>query len=358
MPAGLDYGNARLRAMRSRLLSGADYEGLVGVESMDGLVSALATTAYATDLDEALPRFTGLRRFDEIVRHHMVRVLGALPTFYERREDGIIGLLTDRWDLQNLRTLFRAKSRFEATDEMLRMMVPIGRLGAPELSELAIQPGLRYVIDLMVAWRIPSRETARGVRDAWSTYESTGDLVVLEDALNRAFADRLDEQLDGDDTGAATALRAEIDEINMLTCLRLRTAREAGEATRADLDGIDHYLPGGRVRRRTLAAAEAADDRPTVVSLLDRAPLLRGWRSALQDWADSDDLVALADAVRLASTRHAVGLFARGDPLGYDVPVAFVRAQEHEARNLRWIGRGIAHGLDRLVVEQNVAVVA
>ena len=353
----LDYGNARLRAMRSRLLTEADYSGLLGVDSMDGLVSAMATTSYAADLDAALPRFTGLRRFDEIVRHHLVRVLGPVSTFYQRPPGGVISLLTDRWDLQNLRALFRAKSRFEATDEMLRLTVPIGRLGGAELNELAMQPSLRYALDLMFAWRIPSRVTARAVRDAWPAYEASGDLIILESALNRAFAYRLVEVLGADQTGAAVVLRAELDEINVLTCLRLQAARAVGETVRPETPETPHFLPGGRIRLETLAAAAAANDRREAAALLDRAQLLPGWSPALHEWADTADLVALADALRLASTRYAVDLFARGDPLGYDVPVAFVRAQEHEARNLRWISRGIAHGLGRQQVERNVVVI-
>ena len=96
------------------------HDSLVATDSMDGLISLLANTAYAPDLDAALPRFTGLRRLDEIVRHHLVRVLGAVPTFYDRRQDDVISLLTDRWDLQNLRTLLRAKSRLDAADEAQR----------------------------------------------------------------------------------------------------------------------------------------------------------------------------------------------------------------------------------------------
>ena len=353
---GLDYGNARLRAMQNLLLSAPDYYGLVGTDSMDGQISALAATAYPSDVDAALPRFTGLRRFDEIVRHHMVRVLGPLPSYYENPRDGVVGLLTDRWDLHNLRTLFRVKSRFEATDEMLRMMVPIGRLGAAELNELAVQPSLRYVIDLMVAWRIPSRETAQAVRDTWTVYESSGDLTVLETALGRAFAKRVGEQLDRDDSGAAAVLRGELDEINVLTCLRVRAARDAGERTRLDSLGTDQYLPGGRVRLDVLADIAATDDRSAATSQLQRLPLPPGWELAISDWDRSGDLVALAAALRLASTRRAVGLFGHGDPLGYDIPVAFTRAQENEARNLRWIGRGIAHGLGRPEVEHDLAV--
>lgn len=355
---GLDYGNARLRARRSRLLSAADYDSLIAADSLDGLISVLATTAYAPDLDAALPRFTGLRRLDEIVRCHLIRVLGAVPTFYDRRQDDVISLLTDRWDLQNLRTLLRAKSRLEAADEALRLMAPIGRLGAAELNELAMQPSLRYVVDLMVTWRIPSRPTARAVRDAWPAYESSGDLAVLESALNRAFADRLDDVLEANQTGAAAVLRSELDEINVLTCLRLQAARTAGETVRPDTVGTHPYLPGGRVSLEPLATVATTGDRSAAVTLLDRTSLLPGWSSALHEWAGTGDLVVLADALQLASTRFSVDLFASGDPLGYDVPVAFVKAQEHEARNLRWIGRGIAHGLGRSLIEHKVVVAA
>ena len=153
-------------------------------------------------------------------------------------------------------------------------------------------------------------------------------------------------------------LRSELDEVNVLTCVRLHAARLAGEPFGSDTARSSPYLPGGRIRFEMLTEAASADDRPTAASALDRASLPAGWPPALREWAGTGDAVALAEALRLASTRWAVGLFSRGDPLGYDVPVAFVRAQEHEARNLRWISRGIAHGLGRSFVERNVEVAA
>ena len=77
----------------------------------------------------------------------------------------------------------------------------------------------------------------------------------------------------------------------------------------------------------------------------------------ISEWADHDDLVALTEELQIASTRRAVRLFSRGDPLGFAVPVAFSRAQEHEVRNLRWIGRGVVHGFDPAEIEARVVVI-
>ena len=50
---GYDYGNARLRAMRSNLLDMGDYTALVAVGSFDAFLGALHATSYEPDLEAA-----------------------------------------------------------------------------------------------------------------------------------------------------------------------------------------------------------------------------------------------------------------------------------------------------------------
>src|SRR3972149_5969468 len=59
------YINARVRAMRSRLLPSARLEELLGTPTMEAFLQGLATTPYASDLQEALVRYQGLRAVDE-----------------------------------------------------------------------------------------------------------------------------------------------------------------------------------------------------------------------------------------------------------------------------------------------------
>lgn len=355
--AGMDYANTRLRAMRSRLLTSADYLRLMSAGSTDALVTALGDTVYASDLEAALARYGGLRRFDEVVRRHLVRVFGAMRRFYEDPERQWIELLVDRWDLLNLRAILRGQARFQRSEEILRLVVPVGRLGSAELTELAVQTSLRTTIDLLVAWQIPSRAAARHLLDAWGEYESTGDVVALEVALSTAFAQRLDEVLGDREQAAAVVLRSEIDETNLLIALRLRAARFGDEITPDEAGSLAHYLPAGRIPLPGLAQVATQENRTGVVDRLESTSLLGGWGDALDAWADHDDLVTLADDLYVASTRFAVDLFYRGDPLGFDIPVAYTRAQEHEAHNLHWIARGIVHGLAVDEIERRLVVI-
>ena len=83
-----------------------------------------------------------------------------------------------------------------------------------------------------------------------------------------------------------------------------------------------------------------------------------GWLEELDAWVGHADTVRLADGLQTAVTRFAVGLFSRGDPLGMSVPIAFTYAKENEARNLRLIGHGLAHGLARSEIEDQLVLVA
>ena len=56
MPRGYGYGNARFRAMRSRLLTERNYSTLLDKANIEELISALAETPYREDLETALVR--------------------------------------------------------------------------------------------------------------------------------------------------------------------------------------------------------------------------------------------------------------------------------------------------------------
>ena len=49
-----DYGNARLRAMKSRLLSWRELETLINIDNLQGLIAALTKTAYRKPVEAAL----------------------------------------------------------------------------------------------------------------------------------------------------------------------------------------------------------------------------------------------------------------------------------------------------------------
>lgn len=357
--ADFGYGNARLRARKAGLLSRADYEDLPG-KDVDGVLGALSGTPYGPEVEAALTRHHGARRLHEAVRHHLARVLEEMRSFYEGRARELVDLLLSRWDLHNTVTLLRGEAVAPHTEDALGHVYPMGALNDAYAREIARQNEFAAAVQLLVRWKLPDPETARGLRAAWPEYERTGNLPALEHAVTANWTRRTAEALEAYD-GEAGPLRRffarETDEKNLLVALRLREALSRGETDRLPvLEGYGVYLPGGDVDlarfddaiRLPEAAATASALATAFATAFATAPAAgQGiWRRPLEKWARTGDLAGLQHDLEERRVRDAVALFATGDPLGVDVPIAYAVAKETEARNLRLVAGGASRGLD------------
>lgn len=353
---GFEYGNARVRAMRSRLLRSADYARLIGAGSLDRMLALLADTAYRPDVEAALVRARGLARLDQAIRDNLSAALHKVASFYSGRPRQMVDLLLRRWDLRNLRTVIRMAEASHIATEPGRLLIPAGHLTEAELVELARQPDVWSLIDLMVSWRIPSPEAVPLLLRARAELVSTRDLSVFETVVARDFATTIDTVLGDQNGGAASILRAEIDAHNLEIALRARTARLAGEA------GLpvqpDQYLPGGVVPVPHWVLLSESDSNEELAAIAAVRTPLPGWAPALANWAATGRLADLQDGLRRAITAAAIARFVAGDPLGLDIPVAYVFAKEAEARNLYLIGRGHVHRIPAQDLEERLEVAA
>lgn len=340
---GFDYGNARVRAMRSNLLGMSDYAALVTVGSFDAFLGAFHTTPYQSDIETAMTRERGLRAVDEAIRRNLARTLRAMRSFYADEAGRLVELLVRRWDIRNLRSLLRVHARLRPPESVVPELVAAGLLTEAELSQLAAAPGLRALVDLMVAWELPDRSAARRILRQLPAFDTTGDVATLERTLIHAWGEGLTEQLTGlpDDDGLVLILRSELDLSNVLAAVRYWEASDSGESVPPDL--IDELTPGGLVSIGALAAAGHHRERAEVAQTLVGAPGLPGWDTALDRWAEHGDATVLAEELSRTLTRTAVGLFTR-DPLDSSIPTAFTFAKEAEAQNVRLVARGVIHG--------------
>jgi vacuolar-type H+-ATPase subunit C/Vma6 len=346
--ADFGYGNARLRARKADLLARADYEALLG-KDVDGVLGALSETPYAPEVEAALTRYHGARRLHEAVRHHLARALEEMRSFYEGRARELVDLLLSRWDLHNVVTLMRGEAAMPHAEVALAHVYPMGALSDTLAREVSRQNEFAAAVQLLVRWRLPDPDTARGLRDAWPDYERTEDLAALEHAVTAGWAARTAEALESADGGAEPLLRffrRELDETNLLVALRLREALARGETDRLPvLEGYGVYLPGGAVNHSRFDDAIRIPDAEVVArALADVGP--GAWRGPLERWARGRSTAELQHDLETRRAGDAVGLFAVGDPLGMDIPIAYAVAKEGEARNLRLVAEGASRGLD------------
>jgi V/A-type H+-transporting ATPase subunit C len=341
------YGNTRLRARKAELLGAAEYESLLG-RDLDAMLELLAGTAYRDEIEAALTVTGGKPALHFALGWHLAHRLDELRAFYEERSSELVDLLLSRFDLHNLLALLRGRVRGQPPEQVLANIVPLGALGGAAGQEIARQPQLARAVDLLVSWRLPDPTGARALADAWPEYERTEDLAALEHTLTARHARYLGEALRA--AGAsADSLRElvarEHDAVNVLVVLRLRFALQLDEIS--DLPpapGPGRFLAGGRIAEDALEDALRQPTRPDAVAKLVEAARRGDWRAPLQRIASGGDLPTLQRELEVSRIRWAVGLFLRGDPLSFDVPIAFTVAQENEVRNLRLIGEGVAGG--------------
>lgn len=357
--ADFAYGNTRLRARKAGLLGAEEYESILG-RDIDAILEFLAATAYRTEIEAALTGSGGKPALHRALGRHLARSLGDLRAFYEDRTGELVDLLLSRFDLQNLLALLRGLARGRPPEQVLADVVPLGALGGAAAQEIVRQHELARAVDLLVSWRLPDPSGARALADAWPEYERTEDLATLEHVLVSRHARSLDEALRAAGPSADTLrelVAREHDAVNVLVVLRLRFALQLDELS--DLPPsprLGRFLAGGSIADDALEDALRQPIRAEAVATLVEAARRADWRAPLQHIASGGDLPTLQRELELSRVRWAVGLFVRGDPLSFDVPIAFTVAQENEVRNLRLVAEGAAGGLPAAALRAQLIV--
>jgi V/A-type H+-transporting ATPase subunit C len=273
------YGNTRLRARRAAFLPRSTIEGLLG-RDLDGVLTGLAGTTFRPDLEAALARHHGVRAVHAAVRSRSTRLLSEMRSFYGGPARELVTLLLERTDTQTVLTLLRGLAAEADAEEIALLTVPAGQIDAVAVSEVARQADIVAGARLLAAWRLPDAGTARALRGAIHDFELHADMPALEHAVAQARA-----------TSMGAALQ-----------------RYGAEA-----DPL-----------RELHAAEG--------ELADRLLALRD-----EPVGSGVDPVELQTQAEEAMLRDGMARFGRGDPLGLDIPVAYVTSVEAEARNVRLI---------------------
>lgn len=356
MPHGYGYGNARLRAMRSKLLTPAEYDALLAKTSVEDLIAALSKTPYQAHIEAALLRVGKDRCVIEAVRLNLAHTLDKIRHFFEGEPRELLNLLLRKWDRHNVLAILRGQSHELSAGQMMAAVVPTGQFDEAALQELARQPGLRAAIDLMTTWSLPY---ARPLREAQARLGAIPRLDQLELALNQFHYHSLLQTLGGGNANQRLLrehVQTEIDLVNLRTLLRL-----------SRLPGVDVL-----VKQRY----QSADMRPLFVEpggflaapqLMELATTGGGVENVVRSLHDSrygpalqagferyqGNLTVLERELERWQAAESVAMFSR-NPLSMAIPLGFLGCKEVEAANVRLIAQAVALDLKRDSIKQEL----
>ena len=345
-----DYGNARLRAMKSRLLPRRSLEELAEAGSVQGLITALTNTAYREAVEMALVRLTGIECLAEALRNDLVATLGKARAFFSGSAGDLAALVLRRYDVHNLKTVLRGLERHVPANEILANILPVGELRPADLAELARAASVRVAIDLLATWGMPLARPLLELRAVERGGNGGAELFEMELALDRWHMRTALEAAATLDSGSVLreALALDADAVNILTALRLvgvpAPHLAAALPDRAGSGEVMILFVGpGRVPFDLLADAAHQESVPRAVERLAGTPYAESLMSALDAYAASARLSVFEHALAQRRLRFAAGLLAR-DPLGIGVLLSYVALKTTEVTNIRAIAQGLMLG--------------
>ena len=340
--ADFDYGNARLRAMKSRLLEPRELRALVESHTLPGLVAALTQTAYRKSVEVALTRASDMDCIMHALRIDLVSTLGNIKTFYHDDAGQMVNIVMRTYDLQNLKAVLRGLDKNVPPSEILSTLLPVGELKYSTLVELTRAPRPRGAIDMLASMNLPvARPLLRlraehpGARvadmelalDQWHFQEAT-------DYLKKHF--RTEEVL-------LAALKLDADITNLLTAIRFAQSPEERKMLdqQTGVQKIQQLFVGpGRLPFALLERAASQDTVEAAIDLLTGTVYEESLQAGLRAYSRLGRLSDFEKSLERYRLIWMRGLIARY-PLGIGVVLGYLALKINEISNIRWIAHGI-----------------
>ena len=345
------YANARVRGMRSHLLSPESISALVDLPDITTVIQALDLTPYGPEVQEATLQGRSAAQVDDGLRQNMVHTYRRVLGFMSQPMLGVLETLLGRWDVFNIKTILRAKNMHLGFEEIEAGLLAVASLAPVDLDALSRLPDVRSVIDTLATWRVPY---ARALGRAYPEFSRTGNLAVLELALDSYYFAWASDRLSGkgiDRKSARQLMAVQADTTNLVTVFRLQQA-DLGEM-RAE----EFFLPGGKyVNRQMYIELAGKSDIDEVLDALGRTPYGAPLEGAAEIYLEENAISVLERALEDYMMRKAVAL-GLGDPFSVGIPVSYLWAKSNEVTNLRVVVKGVASGLPAERIRRELIVV-
>jgi len=328
------YVNARIRAMKSRLLDRTLLEQLINKPDLDSLIAELEKTSYREELEKAGVLYSGITRIEVAIRKDLVRTFRSILNFIKGEDaETLLTIILHRWDIQNIKTILRGKKIQANPSEILECLIPAGELDEAALIELVKQPDVKAVVDLLATWGIVY---ARPLTLNFKEFSDTRDMLVLEYALDTFYYEDALSTIKAEESEDARILKrmiiTEIDINNIKTVLRvIRDRIDREEAKRYFIKGSTEFDTEKLLSLMKTGTIEGALKQleQTPYEFLTKIPL---------EYIAAEKISAFEKELEKYLLKKAVSQFL-GDPLSIAIPIAYIWAKYTEVTNIRVIAR-------------------
>jgi V/A-type H+/Na+-transporting ATPase subunit C len=327
------YINARIRASRARLLTAKAFEEMIGLPDLPSTWEYLVHSVYGKEGGE-IPAQPSLPAGEEWLRDEWSRTISKFYRITDGLPKEYLEILLGRYEVENIKSILRGKKADIGLSEILATVLPTGFFDEAALGELARQPSIQAVVDMLTTWRSPY---ARPLRKMLSTQRELKGLESLELALDQYYYQWAIGMLKDGDPDAKllhALIGLFIDRVNLLSAFKISSE---GVSSRSDIPG--YFIEGGaHVPISVYNAVVRAQDLMEIIEAVRKTPysvMLEGMETEQGGIPPSIRLERALERFILDKAR-AMSLT---DPLGIGLMMYFLLQKYHEVANIRIILR-------------------
>lgn len=346
-----DYLNARIRGMSSQLCTPDFYEQALAVEGEDSLIDFLLASSYEPALRDALSHDSGAAAAESALRTDLFETFEKVRQIAPEKPRRLLSVQFHRWDVENIRTIFRGKSAGAAAEDILAALFPAGELDPIRLAELVAEQDVLAVADALVVMAFPA---AFELRKILRSPEDHIDLPAVDTVLSAGFflwaADRTPGK-DPNEQLIMRQLKRQIDLANVMTVLQEIPRRQgAGE------DQGPRIIPHGSLTNAFVARLAACGTPDEAFELLATTYFSPAIERGILSYGERRRLGVMERFLEQVVVEFGCRMF-RGDLLGIGVAAGFIWRKFNEFVNLRILLRGKAYGRSPAGIREEVLIV-
>jgi V/A-type H+-transporting ATPase subunit C len=338
-----EYVNARVRSRRGALYDDDDYRKLVRMSPAE-IARFMEESAYEEQVNELGARYSGVDLIEYALNANLAEQFDDILGWCGGRLYDEVARYLRKFDAWNVKTVLRGLYAETDRESVEADLIRAGEFGEERVRRLLDAGSIEEAIEVL-----SDTVFGAGLEDAYQDFESSGVLVPLENAVDRAYYELLSvDELEDEAVGKYREfLESEIDFRNAINALRL--ARSG-----ADVDPSEYYIEGGVLFSADELRA-LTNNTDELVQRIRESRYGDELSSALSDLEDADSLIAFERALEAALLEYADSL-GHVYPLSVTPVVSYILAKEREVDNIRAIARGKEAGLTEEEIEEELVI--
>lgn len=352
----IEYGNARVRGHRAKLLSQEDFQRLRQITSLEKLIVALSAGKYKTVLEESSLIRTGETIVGYALSEFLREEYHFVESLYAENLRGPLRIIAAAWDVADLKTVIRGKYSGASETDIIASFIGSGAvIKRDAMRVLAKQKSIEDVINTALTLRLPYADALRVgaeqfvIESAYTSFEAAIDKAYYAWVVKEVKKFRVQSSV------IRSYAIENVDRRNIMTLLRLiRGGKGFDSAGQAE----EYLLSGGEVVSSPQEFFELSnlDEIDNLVKKLKSTELTDLLAKSIPEMMVSGSLADFDGAASAHTLRKAIKI-GRRDLHGIDVATAYLLALENEARNIRLIAHAVNFGIPGSYVERELTIV-